>query len=344
MENSAISYKCPGCGGELVFDPQKQLFSCPWCLSEYTDSQVDEGQHTEQAREEDFSKDTDVYKCNSCGAEIICDHNTAASFCYYCHNPVTLQGRLSGSYRPDRLIPFKLNRDLAISAFKNYCSKKWFLPSGFRSESQLEKITGLYVPFWLADCDVDAKLVAEGRIVSRYETPHEIVEHIRIFDLERAARMQYLGVPADASQKLEDRLMDAIEPFDYSELIDFDMKYLSGFYCDKYDVSKEDVLPRIKNRISKDAEHMLLSSISGYSSVTAKRSELNVLSTKWHYMLLPVWFMTYKHNGKTYSYALNGQTGKIAGKYPVSVPKAAAFTLAVCAAVALLFIGVGVFI
>ena len=51
----------------------------------------------------------------------------------------------------------------------------------------------------------------------------------------------------------------------------------------------------------------------------------NIINTEWEYILLPVWFMTYIHNGKTYSFALNGQTGKIAGTPPFDALKCGIF-------------------
>ena len=34
--------------------------------------------------------------------------------------------------------------------------------------------------------------------------------------------------------------------------------------------------------------------------------------------MLPVWFMTYKYQDKMYEFAVNGQTGKVVGKLPLS--------------------------
>ena len=97
MDNSTVSYKCPNCGGELMFDADRQKFICGWCCSDFSADEITSCAHADAqdsekaAAAEQFAQDTDVYICSSCGAEIICDHNTAASFCYYCHNPVTLK-------------------------------------------------------------------------------------------------------------------------------------------------------------------------------------------------------------------------------------------------------------
>ena len=330
LENTAISCKCPSCGGELVWDGGKHLFNCGWCGSEITEAQArSEGGIIDQNRQEadSFANDTNVYVCSSCGAEVICDRNTAASFCYYCHSPVALSGRLSGDYRPEMIIPFQLNREQAEAAFRAHCMKKWFLPSDFLTSSQIEKMTGLYVPFWLADCKADAFILAEGKQITRYYSGRSTVVNTKIYNADRSAKLTYMGIPADGSRKIDDSIINAIEPYDYNMLRDFDISYLSGFYCDKYDVSKEEVLEIISRRLEEGAEEMLKSTVTGYDEVSVKEKTSMITDIKWHYMSLPVWFMTYKHHGKFYSFAINGQTGKTAGILPVSRFKLGLFAL-----------------
>ncbi|MBQ5316040.1 MAG: hypothetical protein J6I96_00635 [Oscillospiraceae bacterium] len=341
MEMQTNSYKCPNCSGELVWNADKQLYSCEWCSSDFSEKEVIQYKPQEPTHEDEaFNGDTDLYICQSCGAEIFCDHNTAATFCFYCHNPVQLKGRLEGSFKPDKIIPFKISKDSAKEKFTKLIKAKKFLPFGFTDESTLEKMTGLYVPFWIADPDIDVHM--EGRSTESHsrrsgDTTY-VTEHI--YRHERSARMRYKGVPADGSKKIDDALMDAVEPFDYTELRDFDMSYLSGFFCDKYDVDKAEVMPRIKARVEKSAEAIILNDMSGHGAVTVTQRDIRFLATHWRYMMLPVWFFTYKYRGKMYGFALNGQTGKLVGRYPVSIGKlfilAAAVTLIVGSAVLLL--------
>ncbi|MGN1089510.1 MAG: hypothetical protein ACI4Q6_03840, partial [Huintestinicola sp.] len=323
MENSAITFKCPNCGGELLWNAEKQIFVCKWCSSDFAEEEINDNEPSaEEAQkkkelDDKFIDNTDVYVCSSCGAEIFCDHNTAASFCYYCHNPVALRGRLTGKCRPDMIIPFCFNRLQAEAAFKANCMKKWFLPSDFTSSASLEKITGLYVPFWLADCEVDYFAVAEGSQTIKRTYSNQVESQVTDFRIERGIKFSYMGVPADGSFKLEDSLMDAIEPYDYKMLRPFDMTYLAGFFCDKYDVEKAEVVPRVKERISEGVDEVMRREMNGYDNPKIMKKDVRITNINWHYMMLPVWLMTYKHNGKMYGFAMNGQTGKFAGKYPV---------------------------
>ena len=110
---AAITVKCPTCGGELVFDPAAQEYLCAYCQSRFTQAQIDRmapAAASEQAAYQEETEGTDLgtdgssgavlYSCPSCGAQVITDETTAATFCYYCHNPVVLEGRLSGAYLP----------------------------------------------------------------------------------------------------------------------------------------------------------------------------------------------------------------------------------------------------
>ena len=153
--------------------------------------------------------------------------------------------------------------------------------------------------------------------------------------------MEYHGIPNDGASKIEDELMEAIEPFNYNELKDFSMSYLSGFYADKYDVDKAAVLPRIKKRLEEGTISTLRNSVTGYSSVTERSKTVNIIKTDWQYMLLPVWFMNYKYNGKVYQFVMNGQTGKMAGKLPLSKPKLFVFGVGIFAAVMLISLLIG---
>ena len=66
-----------------------------------------------------------------------------------------------------------------------------------------------------------------------------------------------------------------------------------------------------------------MNDINGYTTVSKQSSSMAVKKAAWHYAMLPVWFMTYIHRGKKYFFALNGQTGKVAGIPPVSSKKLA---------------------
>ena len=234
---------------------------------------------------------------------------------------MVLKGRLSGEYRPSKVIPFQITREDAENIFKTWCSKRKFLPKSFVSDKQLTHMAGVYVPFWVADCDINGKMRAVCKKVRSWSSGNYRYTEIKEFDVYRDARMKFEGIPADGASKIEDALMEAIEPFNYGQTVDFEMSYLSGFLSDKYDVNKAQVFPRVRNRAVNGSDQLLRSSMIGYDSVRVTQSDMQVIRTDWQYMLLPVWFMTYQYNGQQYSFAINGQTGKQAGTPPLDTGK-----------------------
>ncbi len=165
-----LEYKCPNCGGALSFDSDIQKMNCPYCdselemdalleldaaLGQQQDDRMDWDTGPQSTWEEGEQEAFNSYICQSCGGEIICDENTAATSCPYCDNPVVLSGRLSGSLRPDLVIPFQLDKDAAKQALKKHVSKRPLLPKVFKDDNHIQQIKGIYVPFWLFDADAD---------------------------------------------------------------------------------------------------------------------------------------------------------------------------------------------
>ena len=350
----SLGYKCPNCCADIKFSAKDQKFICEYCNSSFTEQEMkdiaalQEQQHPDQPAEQqpqqddEFTEHTAVYSCDSCGATIMADENTAATFCYYCHNPVILKGRVSGEYRPSYVLPFQIDRETAIGHFKEFCNKHKFLPKDFLSAGQQEKIVGLYVPFWVTDVNINAEMDALGKKIRSWTSGNYSYTETSEYAVARKADVVIRGLPADGASHIADDLMEAVEPFDYAAVKPFAMQYLSGFLAEKYDVDYAKMFPRIQNRAVQASDQLVRQSMEGYSTVSVTRSDIRVMSTKWEYMLLPVWFMTYKYKDKIYEFALNGQTAKFVGTPPLSKERLAAFCTAIGLGVAALCLLLGV--
>ena len=140
----------------------------------------------------------------------------------------------------------------------------------------------------------------------------------------------------DGSTKMEDAFMESIEPFDYKQLTSFDMAYLTGYLADKYDVPSENGEPRVRQRVDAAMDDRLQSTFVGYSSVVPTSRQLNIKHNKARYVFVPVWILNTKYKDKIYTFAMNGQTGKMTGAFPICPKKTAAWFAGVTAGVALL--------
>jgi DNA-directed RNA polymerase subunit RPC12/RpoP len=327
--SNTVQYRCPNCGGDIAFSPSKQGYECEYCQSFFTQQQIEEAyadienQDLSQAEQEDSAESADganLYICNSCGAEIVADAQTTATFCCYCHNPVTLKGRLSGEFKPNRVMPFNIDKSKAEKIFKDWCGSKWFTPSDFNSNKTLEKMTGLYVPYWLADCKTDAHIEGTGKKIATWHDSKFEYTKTDEYRFVRDAKIDFNGIPIDGEKRIDDKLMEAIEPFDYSKLKPFSMSYLTGFYADKYDLTKAEAMPSVKKR-ALDSTLQIVKEDTQYDVLNPKVQNLNVLKTDWEYTLMPVWFLNYKYQDKFYTFVVNGQSGKVAGILPLSKGK-----------------------
>ena len=198
---------------------------------------------------------------------------------------------------------------------------------------RLEKITGMYVPFWLYDCSGDLDGSYKATRVHSWSDSRYHYTKTDHFLLKRSAGANFVGIPLDGSSKMDDTFMESIEPFDYQEARDFDTAYLTGYLADKYDVPAENGEERIRQRVDQSMDELLQSSFSGYASVVPSSRQVRIDHGKARYVLLPVWMLNTKFNDKIYTFAMNGQTGKMTGSLPICPKRTAAWFAGICAGV-----------
>ena len=124
-------------------------------------------------------------------------------------------------------------------------------------------------------------------------------------------------MPVDGSTKMDDALMESIEPYDFTGAVDFQTAYLAGFLADKYDVDSEQSIERANERIKKSTENAFASTVQGYSTVIPESTSIRLQNGKAKYALYPVWLLNTTWNGQRYTFAMNGQTGKFVGDLPL---------------------------
>lgn len=360
MASLITNYQCPACTGPLHFTGQSGMLECDYCQSRYTVEEIEKLYNQKNiAAEQSFEKtetsdgsEWDVsglsnqwgedgekikaYICPSCAAEIICDETTAATSCPYCRNPTVVPGQFGGDLKPDYVLPFKLSHEDAKKALLNYYKDKKFLPKEFSDKNKISELKGVYVPFWLYDCNVDVDMTFEGRIVDIRRHGDYQITKTSYYDVQREATVPFKNIPVDASKNMPDTHMDAIEPFDYSQLKPFSMSYLPGFLAERYGLSAEECMSRAESRAETTAEAEVRSDVQGFTDFSIKSKNLNLRRGKVSYALLPVYMLTTKYNGQNYLFAMNGQTGKFIGNLPVSKQKYWLYFLGIFAMVTVL--------
>lgn len=303
----------------MSFDAESGELSCQSCGSHENIEN-----YPEELKTAAFSEDeANEYHCGNCGAILITTAETAATSCSFCGAGVVIADRVSGLLAPAKVIPFTISKEEAIEAFKKWCRKGLLTPKGFMTADRIKSITGMYVPFWLFDLNSKVQVNATCTKVRTYTKGEYIYTETSYYDAFRDINLDYVKIPVDASEKMHDDLMDRLEPYPYDQLKDFKTPYLAGFIAEKYNYTDEELLPRAKGKIDDYVESYIRSTFSGYQSVNYKNKQIDTRNVNSYYVLLPVWMVSYDFNQAEHVFAMNGQTGKVVGKPPISSGKIA---------------------
>lgn len=353
--STTLEYRCPNCDGTLSFRSETQQLTCPFCDSEL-DAQgvkeynqaIDRSNSQTQAPEwetyasnsgsgawnPDETANLVVHHCRSCNGEIVADKNMAVSSCPYCDNNIFVPSQFADELRPDYVIPFKLNKEQAKDALREFYKGKPLLNPCFKRENQLDEIKGLYVPFWLYDCDTTSEIHYKTTRVKHRSDSRNNYTTTEHFSVYRSGKANFDKIPADGSSKMNDTFMEALEPYYYNDLVEFTPAYFAGYLADKYDVSPEKLEKRINTRVRSSVIEAFTP--RGYASVTPVNSSIQTHKSSVSYALMPVWVLNTQYHGELHTFMMNGQTGKLVGKLPVDKGRVAMMFSGIFASIFLL--------
>lgn len=345
IKENTLENRCPSCKASIKFNAKLQKWKCDYCGSEFTleemqahsDNASGEKKNKKDAKTVDDNIEYVQYHCESCGAEIIADSETAATFCVYCGNTAILQSKLSGKFAPDLVIPFKKTKEEAIEAFKGLSKGRPLMPKDFNNEQNIEKIRGIYIPFWLFDINNSGDIEMDATTTETWRVGDTRYTKTNYYKVIRGGTMNYNKIPIDGSTRFDNDIMNTIEPFDYNELVPYNHAYLSGFYAEKYDQDAKDVFAEAADRSINSTKEILKNDTRLYSTKIITKDTIVAKENNRYYALLPVWMVNVKYKDKMHTFAMNAQTGEFIGNIPLNVGKAILYF-------SLIFMGVVIFI
>lgn len=315
-------YECPACGGTMAFDAQTQMLKCEYCdtqikVSDYV-APHKPGPEATAANEWQASETEGmyVYSCQSCGGEIIADETLGASQCPFCGNNVVMKDKFEGGLKPDYIIPFRKTKEDAMNTYRNYVKGKALLPKVFSAENHIDKIRGIYIPYWLYDSDLQADIAYEATKIKSWSDGDYNYTDTSYFEVLRSGSESFEHVPVDASKEMPDDLMESIEPFDFNDVQPFNGGYLAGFLANKYDVEEGASRERARQRVKQQISYDFRNTVRGYSTVREVNKNIRERSFSHKYALYPVWILNTTWRDNHYMFAMNGQTGKFLGNLP----------------------------
>ena len=330
--------KCSSCGGNTVFDPSSGTLKCPFCGSEKEIATSRENtielDFLQALEKEDHSWDDEkrVFKCENCGAETLLDKDKVADFCSFCGSSHIAITDNHAGIKPALVLPFQITKDEAVEKFKVWMKKKYFAPSKLIQSYKLDHLAGAYIPYWTFDSQTNSSYVVQigtyyyvtkTRTVIEDGKPKQVTEQVRKirWRTEHGRYSKFFDdVLVKASRNVASGLIDKVEPFHLNGLVDYKTDYLSGFLAEKYSIPLKEgwndakvviddgITSGIHGRVHGDVVN-IVSVSTDYDSITYK------------HILLPLWISSFQFNNKVYRFLVNGQTGKVSGKSPVSAVK-----------------------
>ena len=341
---AGVTFKCLNCGNSLKFNPDDQKWKCDFCSSifdeqtllakaeEYQkiaeaenaahdhehDHDHDHAQEQQAASSQQDSGTQVVYHCPSCGSEIMTDETTVATHCYYCHNPVVLQGKLTADMKPDDVLPFAVSKDKAIERFMQWVEKKRYVPKGFFAREQVRQMQGVYYPHFVTRAVVDGSYEGEGLRSTVMDQGQYIVTTTEHYAIKRRGKLTFQNVMRPALKSTNRKLSDGIHPFPLEACKPFSGAYLSGFLAERRDLTAEEATADVEQELDGYVTPLLTQSISYPTYTGGSTAALKQRDSR--YVLLPTWVLTYPKPGEKepYYYVMNGHTGEVCGKLPIN--------------------------
>lgn len=328
-------YECKTCGAELKWDPNAGALKCEYCNSEFqpsdfedktvdADSTVSEELDAKYTNAgQDLDEDMVVYACKECGAEVVTSKTTMATTCAYCGRAISITSKSAGNFRPEKAIPFAIDKEKAMAIFQEYTKKSILSPKTFSEQHTVEKMQGLFVPFFLHSIKLHGTATIEGEHVSSRRSGDDKITTHKVYEIDTQGNGTFDNIPVDGSVKLDNMLMDALEPYSYDKITNYNPAYMAGYFAEQPDETAESTKPRADERAKKAIEENLLNVAGNYSSKRVVNSSTTTSERSSIYAMLPVWLLNVDYNGKKHLFAINGETGKVVGKLPLSKARVA---------------------
>lgn len=329
---SETDRKCPQCGGTMDFDPAQGKLHCPYC--DYLEDVPVDDMQPKKAQELDFETaeftgnfdwgtEQKTVTCKSCGATTVYDALEVANECPYCGSNQVMEATGVKTLAPGGVVPFKITSEQAGQRFSSWLKGKLFCPSNAKKSAEAESFVGIYLPYWTFDADTDSEYSGEYGYQKKRRDKDGNEE--TYYEWHRGSG--YLSHFIDdelicACGDNHDRhILSSIEPFNTEDNVSYRPEYIAGFAAERYSVGLKDAWQKAKEIIKDKLRGLCARKLENDHNADTTRNVQ--VSTKfsnitYKYLLLPIWISSFTYNGKVYQFMVNGQSGKVGGKSPVS--------------------------
>lgn len=332
--------KCPRCRGMMEFDPKEGMLRCLSC--DYTEAVLSREEEDICAEELDFAYaekngnhewgvEKKTVHCESCGIDMIYDAADPLETCLYCGSSRIMEVSRESILAPGGVCVFELDAKQAAERFEQWIRKKWFCRKELKQSVLPKRFKGIFVPCWTFD--------------THTETTYDANYGVCYQRGKGAVITEWGGCCGEYKEFIDDQVVDGsirhkqefpniTESFRVGDNKTYRQEYLAGFAVERYSVDLKTAWEEARELISKRLQrHVTNKIIALYHADEVEK--LNMTSVynrvRYKHLLLPVWVVCFDVKGKLYRFMVNGQTGGVTGKIPVSPGKVASVVLGVLA-------------
>ena len=346
-------YPCAACGAQAEWNPAKQLLVCPFCgtsapfeVDETTGAFVEHDLAKALRELPDASRGWQAEKrsvqCQSCKAVSVFDPERVGQNCNFCGSPALVDYQeIKAPIRPQCILPFKITEPQVREQIRNWYARKWLAPNKLKQRALVDRVRGIYIPYWTFDADAVCPWQAEAGHYyytsqtyrdNKGRTQTRQVRHTRWEPASGVVRHFFDDEPVPATRGVSHTLLQQVEPFPAEPMVPYDTAYLSGFVVEHYQINLVEAAQNSQVQMTRKLHDMCAAQVPGdtHRNLTIQPS---FSAQTFKHLLVPIWLLTYTYGAKIYPVVVNAHTGEMAGKYPLSPWKVAFVVVLVIIAV-----------
>ena len=334
-------FHCPACGAEAVWTPAKQAIICPYCGTT-SPAQIELTATGEEiVKEHDLvaalrsipddrrgwqAEKTSV-RCQSCEAISVFDPERVAQRCDFCGSSALVPyEEIKEAFRPESLLPMKLSEPQVREEIRRWYGSRFWAPNKLKNKAMTDQVRGLYIPYWTFDAQVHADWTAESGDYY-YETESYTdangkgqtrqVRKVRWYPSSGSLDHFFDDELVPASRGVQPQMLRKVEPYPTNELAPYKPGFLSGWVVERYQIDLVSAAQGAREQMDTQLRSMCAAQVPGDTHRNLQVYP-NYSGQTFKHILVPLWLLTYAYGRKTYQVVINGYTGAVAGKYPLS--------------------------
>lgn len=284
--------RCPNCGSQLRYNIAKELFECPYCgtTKEPVAQSVDfaNWKQLQHAKVLQGVSQAKAFVCPSCDARTMAVTEDADQQCPFCQNTV-VSANFEGADLPEVILPFKISFEEAKDRLNQWINNHPRNPASKVIGDNMDKFTACYLPYHILRGDFSGSMGVKS---ASAEKSYPFRSYIN-------------ATAVNASNDLNNLLLDGMEPYDMASARVFDFNFLTNQKAKIQNVEPKEMEERLRQETQSEIYKSLSKEFNNKEiDVRLEKDRHESVGT-----LMPVYLVKCADGAMA---AVNGQTGKVA--------------------------------